>query len=161
MFSFFRQNEYWYGGALCWNLPHGNSDHRGSFWKSWPFCIFSPVPPLCSADIPLKWVPSYCRCCVQISSCLWLRRKTRLKENNELMGLFIIIISFKWPFFFFFHILNKKVSTTTNRTWSCLVSPYKNTSEGPAFHRHKLLTSYQSLHTTPSAPTLLWAGAGS
>lgn len=102
-FSFFRHSEYWYGGVLCWNPPYRNSDHHGSFWKTWLFCIFSLILPLCSADIPLKWVPSYCRCCVQISSCLWLRRRTRLKENNGLTGpFFIIIIPWKWLFFFFY-----------------------------------------------------------
>lgn len=86
-----------------------NPDHRGSFWKTWLFCILSLILPLCSADIPLKWVPSYCRCCVQISSCLWLRRKTHLKE--KIMGLwvfFIIIISLKCLLFFLFSHLNKK-----------------------------------------------------
>lgn len=78
----------------------------GHFGKPWLFCIFILILPICSTDIPLKWVPSYCRCSVQISSCLWLRRTTCLKESNGLTGLFFFFF-FSLKNNYFFH-LNKK-----------------------------------------------------
>lgn len=86
---------------LVWRGFMLSSDHHRSFWKTWLFCVFSLILPLCSSDIPLKWVPSFCRCCVQISSCLWLRRKTCLKENKGLWVFIIIIISLKSLLFFY------------------------------------------------------------
>lgn len=149
-FSFFWQCEYCHGGVLCWNLPYRNPDHHGSFWKTWLLCISSLILPLCSADIPLKWVPSYCRCCVQISSCLWLRRKTCLKENNGLMGLYYYYYSIKMTFF-----LN--ISTITNRTSSCLVSPWKHIwrTSFPQAQTSHFLPVLEYHHLSKCAPTLL------
>lgn len=71
----FRGREHWYSGVSFWNPPHWNTHGHSSFWKTWHFWIINIILPICSTDIPLKWVPSYCRCSVQIPSCLWLRRR--------------------------------------------------------------------------------------
>lgn len=98
--SSFRESEHWYRGVSGWNPPRKNFEDHRSFWKTWLFCIFSLILPICSTDIPLKWVPSYCRSSVQISSCLWLRRRTCLKESNGLTGLFFFFFFLKNNYFF-------------------------------------------------------------